>query len=255
MTISKPREDASTWMSGTYTTDKLRLRQAIVKEKLSTLTETTIEFLAQKVDVKLKDFVGKIMTVHVEQEGSDNGRMITGTCISIEAMGMRDQNDHFVAQVRPWFWLLTLQRNTRVFQNKSVTDIITEVLDAHQLTDYQIKTSDEYEKREYCVQYRETDFDFLSRLMEEEGIYFYFDHSDAFQVNELLVFCDSVSGHKDIDGGTAKYKPRDASDSKTGQTISEWAAAQEVTRGIVTLIDYDFEKPSVRQKEALKKPS
>lgn len=253
MIISKPRDDASTWMSGTYKNDKLRLKQGVVKEKLSTLTETTIEFLARKTDVNLKDFVGQIMTLHVQQEGNDDGRMFTGTCISVEAMGMRDGDDHYVAQIRPWFWMLTLERNTRVFQEMNVRKIIEEVLGEHGFSDFEFKTSETYEDREYCVQYRETDFAFVSRLMEEEGIYYFFDHSDALGVNEKLIFCDGVSAHEDVeDGNELTFKPRDGEDSKTGQTISEWAAAQGVTRGIVSLTDYDFEKPSVRQMETTK---
>ncbi|MEW9921692.1 type VI secretion system Vgr family protein [Marimonas sp. MJW-29] len=249
MTVSKPRKDASTWMSGTYTTDKLRLKRGIVKEKLSTLTETTIEFLAQKTEVKLSDFVGKIMTLHVQQEGSDNGRMFTGTCISVEAMGMRDQQDHFVAHVRPWFWMLTVAHNTRVFQDKTVIEIIEEVLGDHGFSDYEVKTSETYPTREYCVQYRETDFAFLSRLMEEEGIYYFFDYTEAMERNEKLIICDGVTAHRDLSNAEIKFKPKDGSDKKSEESIGEWAAAQSVTRGKVSLVDYDFETPSVRQLE------
>lgn len=250
MTVSKPREDASTWMSGTYTTDKLRLKQAVVKEKLSTLTETTIEFLARKTEVKLKDFVGKIMTVHVDIEETEQDRLFTGTCISVEAMGMRDGDDHFVAQIRPWFWMLTLARNTRMFQEMTVKEIIEQVLEEHGFSDFEIKTTETYQMREYCVQYRETDFAFLSRLMEEEGLYYYFDHRDALEKNEKLVISDGLTGHDKIEGDhEVTFKPRDGGTAKTGQTISEWAAAQNVTRGKVSLADYDFENPSVRQME------
>ncbi|NNK15954.1 MAG: type VI secretion system tip protein VgrG [Sulfitobacter sp.] len=249
MTVSKPRPDASTWMSGTYTADSLQLKRAVVTEKMSTLTETTIEFLSSKTGVKLSEFVGKIMTVHAQQEGSDDGRMFTGTCISVEAMGMRDGEDHFVAQIRPWFWMLTVERNTRVFQEKTVKQIIEEVLGEHGFSDYEIKTTDSYEAREYCVQYRETDFAFLSRLMEEEGIYYFFDHTEAKEKYEKLIICDGLTAHKNTDEAELKFKPRDGGDTKSGETISEWAAAHSVTRGKVSLTDYDFEQPSVRQME------
>lgn len=251
MTISKPRDDASTWMSGEYTNGDLRLKQAVVTEKMSTLTEMTIEFLARKTNVDLNEFVGKIMSVHVQQEDmGDDGRLFTGTCVSVEALGMRDGDDHFVAQVRPWFWMLTLEKNTRVFQNKTVKDIIEEVLGEHEFSDYQIKTSETYEQREYCVQYRETDFDFLSRLMEEEGLYYFFDHTDAMMKNEKLIICDGITAHSSIMGeATVTFKPKDAGDKKTGQTIGEWAESYSVTRGKVSYTDYDFEKPSVRQME------
>ncbi|MFK7837100.1 MAG: type VI secretion system Vgr family protein [Sulfitobacter sp.] len=250
MTISKPREDASTWMSGDYSNEDLRLKQAIVKEKMSTLTEITIEFLGRKTNVRLDDFIGKIMSVHVELENHENGRMFTGTCISVEALGMRDGDDHFVAKLRPWFWMLTLTRNTRVFQNKSVTQIIEEVMGDHGFSDFEIKTSESYAEREYCVQFRETDFDFLSRLMEEEGLYYFFDHTDALITNEKLIICDGITAHENVKGEPAlTFKPRDGSDAKQGQTISEWGAAQNVRGGKVSYADYDFETPSVRQME------
>ena len=252
MTVSKPREDASTWMSGTYTTEKLRLKRGVVTEKLSTLTETTIEFLARKTAVDLHDFVGKIMTLHVQdEEGSGKDRLFTGTCISVESLGMRDGDDHYVAQVRPWFWMLTLARNTRVFQEKTVLDIIREVLGDHGFSDFDIKVTESYQAREYCVQYRETDFAFLSRLMEEEGLYYFFDHAGAEMKNEKLIIADGISAHQPVEGTSLlTFKPRDGEDSKSGQTISEWAAAQAVTRGKVSLTDYDFENPLVRQMEA-----
>lgn len=250
MTVSKPRPDASTWMSGNYTADALELKRAIVREKLSTLTEISVEFLSQKTGVSLSDFVGKIMTVHAQDGDSENGQMFTGTCISVEAMGMRDGHDHFVAQVRPWFWMLTIERNTRVFQNRSVKKIIEDVLGGHSFSDYELKLSETYADREYCVQYRETDFDFLSRLMEEEGIYYFFDHSAAFERYEKLIICDGLSAHSQVNEAQASFKPRDAGDTKSGETISEWAAAHNVTRGKVSLTDYDFLQPSVRQMEA-----
>lgn len=256
MTLSKPREEASAWMSGTYPTQKLKLRRAIVQEKLSTLTETTIEFLSENTGVDLKDFVGKIMTVHSEQEGDLEGRKFTGTCISVEAMGMRDGKDHFVAQVRPWLWMLTLERNIRVFQDKTVKEIIDEVMGKHAFSDYEVNVSDGYKKREYCVQYRETDFDFLSRLMEEEGLYYFFDHKDASEKNEKLIICDGISAHQDVENDAElKFKPRDGGDTHSGETISEWAAAQDVTLGRVSLTDYDFEVPGVRQMQTTANPA
>ncbi|MCX7561331.1 type VI secretion system tip protein TssI/VgrG [Sulfitobacter sp. F26204] len=250
MTLSKPREDASTWMSGTYSTDKLQLNKAVVREKLSTLTETTIEFVADNTDVKLNDIVGEIMTLHIRNDGpGPEERLFTGTCISVEALGLRDGKDLFAAQVRPWFWMATLTRETRVFQEKTVKQIIDEVLkEGLGFSDYKFKTSGSFETREYCVQYRESDFDFLSRLMEEEGLYYFFDHTDANMKNEQMIIGDSLSAHSNVEGDSEiKFKARDGKDTKSGGTIGEWSAANNITRGKVSLADYDFEKPSVRQ--------
>ena len=107
--------------------------------------------------------------------------------------------------VRSWLWFLTRTADCRIFQEKTVPDIIKEVFADHPMAVFEDGLTGDVRQREYCVQYRETDFDFVSRLMEEEGIYYYFEHSDG---KHTLKLVDSDSGHKKLENkASIAYHP------------------------------------------------
>ncbi|WP_027233867.1 type VI secretion system Vgr family protein [Leisingera caerulea] len=250
MVVSKGHENDLAWMSGSYSTDGLMLSRAIVREGLSKLTETTIEFAATKAQPKLEDLVGKTMNVHV-MRNPDTEQQFSGLCISVEYLGFRNGYEMYVAEVRPWFWLLTRTSDLRVFQEKSTVEIIKQLFSEYGFSDYTDKLSDSYEAREYCLQYRESDYAFLCRLMEEEGIYFYFDSTTSPGSPEKLVLCDGVSGHSPVMGGAEiEFHARDDRDRRREEHISEWAKEEILTRGKVTLNDFDFLTPSADLKAA-----
>ena len=89
----------------------------------------------------------------------------------------------------PWLWFLTRTSDCRIFQEKTVPDIIKEIFRDHGFTDFEERLSGSYRTWVYCVQYRETDFNFVSRLMEQEGIYYYFKHENG---KHTLVLADSA---------------------------------------------------------------
>ncbi|UWQ81362.1 type VI secretion system tip protein VgrG (plasmid) [Leisingera sp. S132] len=249
MVVSKGHENDLAWMSGTYSTDGLMMSRAIVREGLSKLTETTIEFAATKKQPNLQDLVGKQMNVHVMRQQTEH--QFNGMCVSVEYLGFRNGYEMYVAEVRPWFWMLTRTADLRVFQEKTTVEIIKEVFNDHGFSDFSDKLSETYEKREYCLQYRESDHDFLCRLMEEEGIYFYFDSVAGDTAVEKLVLCDGVSAHSPIKGGSdIEFHARDDSDRRREEHISEWAKDERITRGKVTLNDFDFLTPSADLKAA-----
>ena len=248
MAESKPHEHSLVWMSGGYQAQDILLKRAIVREGLSKLTETTVEFQSKNKAVKLEGFVGQAMNVHIMAEGGKE-RMFTGVCVSAENLGFRDGYGHYVAEVRPWFWMLTRTQDCRVFQEMHVVDIITQVLKDRGFSEIQNRLSDTYEVRAYCVQYRETDYDFVCRLMEEEGIYYYLDNKMDANKIEKLVLCDGVGGHSPVSGNsTLEYHARDNNDRRREDHIAEWAAEESLTRGKVTLNDFDFMNPTGEQK-------
>ncbi|MEW2914734.1 type VI secretion system tip protein TssI/VgrG [Leisingera sp. JC11] len=243
MVVSKGHENDLAWMTGTYSTDGLMMSRAIVREGLSKLTETTIEFAATKAQPKLEDLVGKQMNVHVMRQKTEH--QFNGICVSVEHLGFRNGYEMFVAEVRPWFWMLTRTCDLRVYQDKTTVEIIKQLFGEYGFSDFTDKLSESYEKREYCLQYRESDFDFLCRLMEEEGIYYYFESPVGETTREKLILCDGVSGHSPISGGsTVEFHARDDSDRRREEHISEWTKDERVTRGKVTLNDFDFLTPS-----------
>ncbi len=166
-------------------------------------------------------------------------RKFHGTCVSVENLGLFDGYMQLVAEVRPWPWFLTRVRDNRIFQEKSAKEIIEEVFKDHGFSDFEFKATDTLKKRTYCVQYKETDFDFISRLMEEEGLYYWFDHSGD---REQMMIVDGRSGHSPLEkDAKATYKPR--SDSTTGEYVAEFTKQRAVRTGKVTLDDYHFVTP------------
>lgn len=224
---------------------KVVLKNAKVVEGLSRLTETRVEMLCTDEDVNLQDFVGEPMILTLEEE-TRSGKIahhFSGTCISAEFVGYYQGDLHLVAEVRPWLWFLTRTMENRIFQTQTAPDIIKSVLGDYGFTaDVTERLQETYAKRIYCVQYRETDFDFISRLMEEEGIYYFF-RQDGKKLK--LVLADGVQAHQ-----TAKGKAEipfffreQAGYRRDRDHIFEWGGHTAVTSGKVTLMDYDFENP------------
>lgn len=241
MSTKKGADKSAVWISGPLGNDGkgTQFRRAVVREALGTLTEISVEFLCDQTDLPLKEFLAKQMTLHVATPGGED-RLFTGTVVSIEGLGLRKGLGHFVAELRPRLWMLTKTTDNRIFQQKSATAIIEEVLKENGLTRYRMATSESYKERDYCVQYRETDFDFIHRLMEEEGLYYYFDHAGSDGAGEMMVICDGSGGHGKVAGDSKlRFIARDNSEARRDDHIAEWGRQEQVTSGKVSLQDYD----------------
>jgi type VI secretion system secreted protein VgrG len=139
------------------------------------------------------------------------------------------------AELVPQLWLLTRKATSRIFQRVSVPDILRQVL-AGLNVDFQLQGT--FQPRNYCVQYRESDFSFASRLMEEEGIFYFFQHGAD---GHRLVVANTPSSHPDA--GTVAYDPN-ATQKSPAQVVYQWEKEQELRSGLVTLRDHTFELPS-----------
>jgi type VI secretion system secreted protein VgrG len=143
--------------------------------------------------------------------------------------------------LRPWLWFLTRTSNCRIFQDLSVPEIIKKVFEANGFSDFKLDLTSSYKPRNYCVQYRETDFNFVSRLMEEEGIFYFFEHKKA---KHKLIMADSINAYQTIAGYTTiPYFPPENVGQRQQDHIFEWNTAHKVQSGTYVLNDYDFEKP------------
>jgi len=131
--------------------------------------------VSQTIDPK--NVVGTKVTVAISADDSGTKRYINGIVASFEFCGGDDELNNYKAYVVPKLWLLTLSKNTRVFQDMTVIDIIQQVLSPYSISPGN-DTSNTYPKLEYCTQYRESDFAFISRLMEQHGILYYFKHTE-----------------------------------------------------------------------------
>jgi len=215
------------------------LRRMTVNEELGRPFEIEIEAYSDADDLSAYKFLGKPICVSVMRAD--------GTERHFHALVSRFQNEgrfnnyqayRFIA--RPWFWFLSHTADCRIFQEKTVPDIIQEVFKDSGFNDFKRSLQAEYQKWEYCVQYRESDFAFVSRLMEQEGIYYYFDHQES---KHTLVMTDAPSAHKPIEG-TSKLVYRPPGEAAVGvEHISRWRRAFEFQSGAYALDDFDFTKP------------
>src|SRR5262245_42434073 len=138
----------------------------------------------------------------------------------------------------PRLWLLTLRSQSRIFQRLSVPDILKQVLAG---LDVSWQVQGNFDPRDYCTQYQESDFACASRLMEEEGLYYYFKHADG---SHQLVLANTPESHAPVPGpATVRYQPGAGGLHPDGRVFA-WSKAQEIRPGKVTLRDYCFELPS-----------
>ncbi|MFR0687772.1 type VI secretion system tip protein TssI/VgrG [Enterobacterales bacterium AE_CKDN230030158-1A_HGKHYDSX7] len=143
--------------------------------------------------------------------------------------------------LRPWLWWLTLASNNRVFQNLATSDIVTTIFKAHGFTDFKLSLTGSYEPREYCVQYGETDFSFVSRLLEEEGIFWFFTHEEG---KHTLVLADSNDAFPPIPNGPkVPYLGQEIGVRELHGIRSAQYCLQAVA-GTYSATDYEFTTPT-----------
>ena len=223
--------------------DVLLFHRMRAREELSRLFEYEIDLLSRQGDVNLDAILASNVTVKIELPGQQT-RCFNGYVTRFTQIGMHGRYHLYRAIVRPWLWFLTRNANCRIFQNLSAPEIIRKVFDEHPaiaLVKSEGLTAS-YAAREYCVQYRESDFNFVSRLMEDEGIHYHFKHEDG---KHTLVLADSGSAHEPYAGcEKLPFIPLDRAARLEQEFIHEWTLEREVQPGKFALDDYDFKKPS-----------
>jgi type VI secretion system secreted protein VgrG len=168
-------------------------------------------------------------------------RFLSGMCERFAQSGQNDQFVMYSATLVPWFSFLNYTTNCRIFQDKDVKAIITDVVTAHGYSSLlRLDLTKSYTPRDYCVQYRETDFCFLSRLMEDEGIYYYFEHSDG---NHVMVLGDGPACYKDLPVQNSFKYASAAGQDVAADSIREWQMEERMHPGKWTLRDYHHESP------------
>lgn len=219
--------------------DALVFRRMVGREQLGRPFKFVIDLLADDEQFILESVLGLPITVGLEL-ADESERYFNGLVSDFSLVGRDGRYAHYQATVRPWLWFLSRSSDCRIFQNMTVPDIIKLVCMDHGFSDIEDELSEAYAEREFCVQYRETAFDFISRLMEDEGIYYYFAHEAD---KHSLVLCDSYGSHAPVEGyEEIRYLPP-AADARDNEHVSEWRLAQGVQPGGLALSDYDFTRP------------
>src|SRR5688572_17055917 len=210
-------------------------------EELSRIGECRLELLSLKNDINLDDILGKNVTVKVALQ-DDQTRYFNGFVTRFSQGGTHGRYRRYYAVMNTWAWFLTRTADCRIFQEMTVPEIVAKVFSEHPTAMFKDDTTGTYRKWTYCVQYRETDLNFVSRLMEHEGIYFYFTHADG---QHTMVMADSYSGHGPCQGKPIPFiAPEDLARPDI-EHVSAWTLTREIQPGVYVQDDYDFERPSV----------
>jgi type VI secretion system secreted protein VgrG len=220
--------------------DQLMIKDATVREELGRMSVMDLDLLSPDESLALDDLLGRGFSVELVLDG-DKSRFFHGIVAECSQTGRLGRYARYSAKVVPWVWFLTRTSDCRIFQQKSVPDIIKSVFREHGTSDFEDSLSGSYSPRDYCVQYMETDFDFVSRLMEEEGIYYFFKHE---QDKDTLVLCDGAGAHSATPGcESVSYYPPSENVKREEDTIDNWLLSHSMQSGKLTHTDFDFIKP------------
>jgi len=218
--------------------DELLLAGFVGREAISQPFLLELDLRSENASIDPVDLLRTPLSIGIEMQDGEI-RRIHGMVRSFGFRGRRGPLTAYRAQVVPWLWFLSLTRDSRIFQGKSVPEIVQEVFEGHGFSDFSLRLTQDYEEREYCVQYRETDLNFVSRLLEEEGIFYFFEHSEE---RHTLILTD----YSQVEVCEGPEEVRAFSGSRPGMDVlTELGQDLSVHTGSVSLADYDFLKPSL----------
>jgi type VI secretion system secreted protein VgrG len=220
--------------------DVLLLQGFTGHEGISRLFRFNLDLLSDNNSISFDDIVGQNVTISVTLS-DQTLRYFNGFVSRFAQSGSDARFTHYQMEVVPWLWFLTRNANCRIFQNMSYPDIVQQVFSDAGFSDFKSSLTGSYDPQEYCVQYRESDFNFVSRLMEHVGIFYFFEHENG---KHTLVLADSTSAYQPCPGqSSAQFDQagggRDADDVVTG-----WNMEQELRTGKYSVTDYNFQTPS-----------
>ena len=216
--------------------------------KLKTPDTLNIGYVSPAANLQLKSMVGKDLCVHIELDGGGK-RYISGLVTAARVAGHQGRSVVYELRIEPWLKILTHTSDYKAFQNKNVVDILDEVLDEYPWP-VEKRLVENYPTRTWQVQYGETDFDFIQRLMQEWGIYWWFEHSEN---SHTLVLADAINVHKTCaDSPLVCYYQKGLKLDK--EFIHTITANESLRSGQWVLNDFDFMKPRSLLKSTVANP-
>jgi type VI secretion system secreted protein VgrG len=220
--------------------DKIFLESFEGEERVSDLFRFELVLLTADPGFTMDSLLHQPAVVSLDLH-DDTDRNFHGIINHIEEVETREEGYVvYRATVVPWAWLLTMFDDCRIFQNKSVPDIVTQVFTDRGFTDYANRLTGTYNPREYTVQYRETDLNFISRLLEDEGIFYFFEHDKD---KHTLVLADQPSAFVDCPSQSSAAYDTTPGMWQDLDVVLSLRRTQRIRVGKVTENDYDFEKP------------
>jgi type VI secretion system secreted protein VgrG len=208
-------------------------------ERVSSMYSISLDLVSENRGVDPASLLRKPLTLTFDTMGGEP-RLMHGIVRSFRYAGPRDDLSAYHAEVVPWTWLLTLTHDSKIHQQMHALDIVQRVFEDKGFKDFQVRCMATPPVRDHCVQYRETHFDFVSRLLEEEGIFFFFEHAED---KHTLVLADHTSAVKHAGAKTIRMAPSVGS-FLNEEVIWELTAQDAVGIRSVLLADYNPLTPS-----------
>lgn len=220
-------------------------------EAVSKMFNFSLELASERNDITFEQMAGGNVTVRIRSANSQD-RLFNGIIIAFAPIEVSAEKGYslYRAVMAPALWGLAECYDCRIFQDKDVKEIISEVLSkaildskkVNRSIDYRLELTGTFIKREYCVQYAESDFDFISRLCEEEGIFYFFEHQKS---SHVLVFADSPDKHQPYAAGANETVTFQKSTGAYLQdhVITALHAHKKMTAALYTSRDYNFTLP------------
>lgn len=221
--------------------DKFILKSFQGEEQISGLFHYRLELLSQDDSIDFTQIVGKNITISIALPGGSDTQYVNGVVGRFSQAGKSARFTSYFADVYPWLWLLTMNADHKIFQNKTVPDIIKGVFSDLGFTDFKDSLTKTYNPREFCVQYGETAFNFVSRLMESEGIFYFFDHTSS---THTMVLADDSSAYLTMPGLSTVQASSSGRSWATIDALLECHVEQQVVVGQYKSDDYNFTTPA-----------
>ncbi|MET0596684.1 MAG: type VI secretion system tip protein TssI/VgrG [Mesorhizobium sp.] len=220
--------------------DALTFTHLTGREEISRCFAFTVGLVGKDANVDGLKMLGGPLSV--EAESNDPKRWFSGLIAEFRLTRMEDRLAYYEAVVRPWLWFLGNTTDCRIFQNMTAVEIIEKIFSKYGIAKFEKRLEKSYPPRDYCVQYDESDLDFVQRLMEHEGIFYFFEHGDG---EHTLVMADAMSKLKPAPGAeTVPFRGRGDEMRFDVEFISDWIPGSAVRPGAYAHTDFDFKKPT-----------
>ena len=242
MAVIRSKSEADyTFKAGSYSGNKLRVVSFFGSEGISEMFRYNIDLASLDGEVDFDEVIGQpaLLTIH----GLKGKRYVHGIVSLFEQTGKEGKWTRYRAEVVPAIWILSRHYTCRIFQTQTIPDIIKKVLTDAGISSDQFRFSlkKTYKPRDYCVQYRESDLSFISRLMEQYGIFYLFEHAED---KDIMVIGNDPVVHVPIqDPATVIYHAPGTTGVSDQEHIFEYRFNREIRSGAVMLKDFDFKKP------------
>ena len=244
------RADTSDYLLelGPYDEDDIQVLRFELVERLSVPFELRVEISSRDLDLDFEAVIGERALMTLKNDHGE--RFVHGICNRFEQVAQTQRHAYYELTIVPKLWLLSQRQDCRIFQELTIDEIVRQVLVGHGLTegdDFRFELTDPHPEREYCVQYRESDLDFCQRLLEEEGVFYFVEHTAE---KSVLVMADSPASYEPISGDVdVRYFPPSGMVDEREQ-VTEWRVSKQIRPGAVQITDYEFKQPTLDLKSS-----